>query len=268
MTQKTYAITGCSNGIGRALADLLRQEGHSVIGLDIAQPSAALDHFISLDLSDPHSINNAANELKQLRGGQLHGLCNSAGLPPREGLEQKILEVNFQGTVALTNDCLSVFVEGASVVNLASRAGQFWQNNLDQVKRFQTSCAQDAIADFIDRENIDPVRAYDLSKEAIITWTIANSEILANRGLRINSISPGAVQTDIIDDFEAAFGERMIKNVARAGRAGQAEEIAHLAAYLLSARSSWIKGSDIGIDGGMLAFNLTDKLDLGQFIAN
>ena len=79
---------------------------------------------------------------------------------------------------------------------------------------------------------------------------------------RINAISPGAVATGILDDFARAFGEVMARNVARAGRAGTPEEIARIAAFLLSPDSHWIKGSDITVDGGMAGFNLSDRLNL------
>ncbi|MEX0281832.1 MAG: SDR family oxidoreductase, partial [Arenibacterium sp.] len=112
----------------------------------------------------------------------------------------------------------------------------------------------------------DPVRAYDLSKEAVILWTMASSEAYLNRNQRINSISPGAVDTGILQDFETAFGQRMTQNVARAGRTGTPEEIAQLAAFLLSPQSSWIKGIDVSIDGGMSAFNLSDALALSDLL--
>ena len=59
-----------------------------------------------------------------------------------------------------------------------------------------------------------------------------------------------------------AFGDRMARNVERAGRPGTAEEIAAIAAFVLSEESHWLKGADIAIDGGMGAFNASDALGL------
>ena len=95
---------------------------------------------------------------------------------------------------------------------------------------------------------------------------MASSEAYLNRNQRVNSVSPGAVETGILQDFESAFGARMTQNVARAGRAGTPEEIAHLAAFLLSPQSSWIKGVDVSIDGGMSAFNTSDALELSDLV--
>lgn len=258
MTMKTYAVTGVASGIGRALAGLLKEAGHSVIGLDIVKPGDAMDQFIELDLSDAASIQEAVNRVPE----GIDGLCNSAGLPPREGLETKILTVNFLGTRSLTDQLQAKLKKGASVVNLASRAGHGWRDSIDQVKRLAALDLSAYIDGFVRAEKIDPVRAYDLSKEAMLLWTMASSEVYLNRQQRMNTISPGAVSTAIMQDFENAFGERMTRNVKRAGRAGSPSEIAHVAAFLLSPESEWIKGSDISIDGGMSAFNTSDQLDL------
>ena len=259
MSIKTYVVTGAASGIGAALAGVLKAADHRVIGLDIADDPGNLDQFIKVDLDDPASIRDALAAIDE----PVAGLCNSAGLPPRSGLEAKILSVNFYGTRAFTDGVKNRMSQGGAVVNLASRAGHRWPDNVDQVKRLAASTDPTA---FVEQEKIDPVRAYDLSKEAVILWTMASSEAYSNQGLRINSISPGAVDTAIMADFETAFGARMSKNVARAGRAGTAREIAELAAFLLSPKSGWIKGTDISIDGGMSAFNGSDAMGLDALL--
>ena len=96
----------------------------------------------------------------------------------------------------------------------------------------------------------------------MILWTVAETEPMLQRGLRINSLSPGGISTGILGDFQRAFGDAMARNIVRAGRAGKPEEVAEVAAFLLSPASHWIKGADIAIDGGMGAFNMTDALGL------
>ena len=78
----------------------------------------------------------------------------------------------------------------------------------------------------------------------------------------MNSVSPAVVSTGILDDIEAAFGDRMARNVARVGRSGHPEEIAEVILYLLSAESGWTKGQDITIDGGMSALGTSGQLEL------
>ncbi|MDJ0639864.1 MAG: SDR family oxidoreductase [Paracoccaceae bacterium] len=150
---------------------------------------------------------------------------------------------------------------GAAIVNVASRAGAAWRENLDEVKALM-ACQPDDLKGFIAERGIDNVRAYNLSKEAVIALTVAETEGMVARGFRMNSVSPAAVSTGILDDFTAAFGERVAKNIARAGRPGSPEEIADVILFLLSPESAWIKGQDIVIDGGMGAMGMSDALGL------
>ena len=258
MTISTYAVTGVASGIGAELARILKAQNHRVIGFDIHDAFENVDLFIKLDLNNSESIAYAAASIKE----PLDGLCNNAGLPPRDGLETAILQVNFLGTRAFTHAMIPHLQSGGSIVNMASRAGHGWRDGADQVKRLSALTSYDQIADFIVAEGIDATRCYNLTKEAMILWTVAETEAMANRGLRINSLSPGGISTGILGDFQKAFGAQMAKNVARAGRPGDPTEIAEIAAFLLSSASNWIKGTDIAIDGGMGAFNQSDAMDL------
>jgi len=121
---------------------------------------------------------------------------------------------------------------------------------------------QSQLPEFISQRKIDPTRAYNLSKEALIVMTMADTERLLARGMRINSVSPAAVSTGILDDFYSAFGDRVVKNVARAGRPGEPDEVADVIVFLASEQSRWIKGQDIVIDGGMSAMALSDAMQL------
>jgi NAD(P)-dependent dehydrogenase (short-subunit alcohol dehydrogenase family) len=258
MTSSTYAVTGVASGIGAELARILKAQNHRVIGFDIQETHENVDRFVMLDLNDTASIDQATASIDE----PLDGLCNNAGLPPRAGLEEAILQVNFLGTRAFTHAIVPHLQTGASIVNMASRAGHGWRNGVDQVKRLAALTHKNEITDFIASENIDATRCYNLNKEAIILWTVAETEAMVNRGVRINSLSPGGISTGILGDFQKAFGAQMAKNVARAGRPGDPTEIAEIAAFLLSPASNWIKGADIAIDGGMGAFNQSDAMDL------
>lgn len=257
---KTYAVTGVASGIGAELARILKTRGHTVVGFDIQQPTDNVDHYIPLDLMDPASIAQATGAL-DLR---LDGLCNNAGVPPRDGLEEVILQVNFLGQRQFTLGLLDKFNSDASIVNMASRAGHGWREGIAQVKRLAAVSDKSQLVAFVDSEQLTPTRAYNLTKEAMILWTMAETEAMVGRGLRINSLSPGGIATGILDDFRRVFGEKMARNVERAGRPGKAVEVAEVAAFVLSPESHWLKGEDIAIDGGMGAFNLTDRLELGS----
>ncbi len=251
------ALTGGATGIGAEVARKMTAQGHQVTAFDISEPAEGVATWIKTDLSDPASIAGAI----AAADGPFDVLINNAGLPPRAGLERLILSVNFFGFRAFLNGMLDHLSDGAAIVNVASRAGAAWRDNLDEVKALM-ACSPDALDAFIEARGIDHIRAYDLSKEAVIVLTLAETETMIGRGFRMNAVSPAAVSTGILEDFKAAFGDRAAKNIARAGRPGKPEEIADVIVYLASQDSAWIKGQDIVIDGGMGAMGMTDALGL------
>jgi len=257
MTPRHVVVTGVASGIGAVLAEQLLAAGCRVTAFDVAPPANAAFACHRLDLADLAAIGPALAACE----GPIDGLCNNAGISPRPGREAAILTVNFFAQRALTRALLPRLAPGASVVNMASRAGARWRENLEQVKRLFALDPRD-VAAFVRDERIDAVRAYNLSKEAVIAWTLAESEAMTARGMRINAVCPGAVATGLLDDFAAAFGEAMARNVARAGRPGRPEEIAAIAAFLLDPRSEWLRGAEISPDGGMGAFATSDALGL------
>jgi len=251
------AITGAATGIGAEVTALLKATGAEVTAFDIIQPTANVDHWIQTDLSDTASISDSISQSE----GSFDALINNAGLPPRDGQEEKILRVNYSGLKTFLNAMLEHLQPEASIVNTASRAGANWRDNLAQVKAFMALDESDLPA-FIKDQNIDPVRAYNLSKEAVIVMTMAETENMIARNFRMNSVSPAAVSTGILPDFAKAFGDKMTKNVALSGRPGLPEEIAKVIVFLASGDSAWIKGQDIVIDGGMSAVIVTDLMEL------
>jgi len=252
-----YAVTGVASGIGAALAARLLAGGCRVTGFDVRPSTDAAFPCHVVDLGDLDAIAPAL----AAAAGPFDGLCNNAGVSPRPGQEIGILKINYFAQRAVTRALLTRLAPGASIVNMASRAGARWRENVAQVQRLAALDPRD-LADFVRDERIDAVRAYNLSKEALIAWTVGESEAMTARGLRINAVCPGAVATGLLTDFAAAFGEAMARNVARAGRPGQPEEIAAIADFLLSSDSSWLRGAEIAPDGGMGAFAASDALGL------
>lgn len=250
------ALTGGATGIGAEVAAKLKARSDHVTAFDIHEPPMA-DTWIKTDLSDPASIKAALAQAD----GPFDALINNAGLPPREGLAARVLQVNFFGLRSFMDGMLDKLSEGASIVNTASRAGAMWRDNLDQVKALM-ALDLDELPAFLEQHNIDATRAYNLSKEAVIVLTMAGTQDMLARGFRMNSVSPAAVSTGILGDFKAAFGDKVAQNIARVGRPGNADEIADVIVFLASPESGWIKGQDLVIDGGMSALATRDALDL------
>ncbi len=253
------AISGGANGIGAAAAKKLKSQGAWVACFDRQEPSGDCDQWIDVDLSDPEAIAGAAGRVED----GLDAVINSAGLPPRAGLQETVLAVNYFGLVALTRALEPKLSNQAAIVNMASRAGARWRDNLSQVKALMRLANAGELPSFVAAHRIDPVRAYDLSKEAVIVWTMAQAERLLGQGVRANTVSPAAVSTGILDDFIAAFGDRARTAIARTGRPGTADEIAEVICFLAGPQSAWIKGADIAVDGGVGALANSDLHKLG-----
>jgi NAD(P)-dependent dehydrogenase (short-subunit alcohol dehydrogenase family) len=175
-----FALTGAATGIGAEVARKAKEQGHEVIAFDITKPSVLIDQFVQLDLSDPGAIADAVNATQ----GTFDALINNAGLPPREGLGRKVLEVNYLGLRDMTQAMLPRLNAGGAIVHTASRAGAFWRDNLAQVKALRT-CSWGDVDAFIQSHNIDDTRAYNLSKEAVIVETIATTEACLVQSFRV-----------------------------------------------------------------------------------
>jgi len=251
------AITGASKGIGLEVANKLKSQGYTLTAFDIIEPKFEVDKFIKLDFSDPKAIQNTLFSIND----KYDALINNAGIPPKEGQEEKILMVNFIGLKLFYEGMLKNLKKDASIVNTSSRAGSMWNENLDQIRRLIKLKVKD-LKQFINDQNINPVRAYNLSKEALIVLTISQTKELLSKNLRMNSVCPAAVSTDIHQDFMNAFGNKVEENIAKVGRPASPKEIADLIIYLISPQSFWIKGQNITIDGGMSSIIMSETLSI------
>lgn len=251
------AITGAATGIGAEVVKLLKAEGHQITAFDIAEP-ANVDRWVAVDLSDMNAIESATASVD----GPFDVLINNAGLPPRMGNQVKLLAVNVFGLRAMTRAMLPKLADNARIVNTASRAGLMWQENIDELKALLALDGPDELPDFVAKRGIDPTRAYNLSKEAVIAYTKGITRTLLPRGIRANSVSPAPVATGILDDFMAALGDRAAAALALPGRAATPEEVARVIVFMASGASNWVKGHDILVDGGVSAMLTAQQLGI------
>ena len=247
MTTLRYLACGGASGIGKYTCEQLLNAGHEVVLLDVIAPDFAVTQFIPIDLSDATQTDAALTQLE----GEFDGLLNISGVPPREGLTHKIIAINWVGLHYVTQKVLPHIKDHGVIVNLASKAGQFWQDNMAQVKSLLEIQHWDQVADWCEAQELQHVRAYNLSKEVLIVWTKLLAAQLLERHIRVISVSPAAVQTGILDDFAKAFGDKMTANLKTVGRAGKIEEIARVMLFAADPENSWVNGVDIQVDGGM-----------------
>ncbi|MBE2243144.1 MAG: coniferyl-alcohol dehydrogenase [Burkholderiaceae bacterium] len=242
---KTIVVTGASSGIGAATAALLATMGAEVIAVDIVPPARAVGRFVQADLSRRDTIDALVTALPT----GVNGLANIAGLPPTHPPEA-VLRVNLVGLKYLTRQLVPKMADGAAIVNLASLAGLGWADAKPAIKA-SADLDFDAVPAFCAAHGIEGGRSYFFSKEALIVWTMQNRWTWRERGIRMNAVSPGPVETPILPDFLRTLGARAEEDMRTMDRAGKPADIAPVVAFLLADGSAWIRGTNIPVDGGM-----------------
>jgi len=255
---KTILVTGVASGIGARTAELMGQLGAEVIGVDIRPPAQPLGAFIAADLGSPAAIAELVARLPP----RIDALCNVAGVSGAPGVAAT-LAINFYGLRALTEALAARIREGGSVVNVASIAGFGWRANLTRARAMvDAEGFPDTTALAVQHQAGDEI-GYPLSKELLLLWTFraAHQPLFKARGIRVNAVSPGPVETPILTQFRAVLGDaRVDSDIARVGRAGTAGDVAPAIAFLCSDGARWINGVNLPVDGGLDASVSADAL--------
>ena len=237
---KTAVVTGGSSGIGLAAAQRLAAEGAHVFitGRREHKLQAAVE-VIGTATAVPGDIANSADldrlyDAVRTRGKGLDVLFANAGAAgfatlaeTTEEHVERILRVNVQGTLFTVQKALPLLNEGASIiVNSSVRAD-------DGVEGFGT---------------------YAASKAALRSYTRTWANELKDRGIRVNAISPGTIDTPALSGMVPAEELDQVRNEFAAkvpiGRMGSAEEVAAAVAFLASDQSTFVLGANLYVDGG------------------
>jgi len=232
---KVAIVTGGSGGIGAAIVSRFVREGASVTIVDTSEPSNRADAgtpWIEADIANPDVYGLIVRECLD-RYGKLDVLVNNAGIQIREPfLEAKveswnrIFAVNLKAPYFLAQRAALAMEKGGTIINIAS-------------VHDETPHRHNSI--------------YCLTKAAMRMLTKSLALELAERGIRVNSISPGAIATninrDVLSDEDSR--RRLMAQIPLA-RIGVPEDIAGAAVFLASAESSYVTGATLYIDGGLL----------------
>lgn len=150
--------------------------------------------------------------------------------------------------------------EGAAIINVASMAAMRFRNDIERTRaalRLPVEIAPAELAAIIGQQGIGALDSYAFSKQLLVLWSKQLQCALADREIRVNSVSPGPVDTPILSTFVAAFGDKAASDLAVTGRAASADEIAAVLEFLVSPEASWVRGADLPVDGGLEAAMLT-----------
>ncbi|MHC2569430.1 coniferyl-alcohol dehydrogenase [Rhizobium leguminosarum] len=244
---KTILVTGVASGIGARTAELAGQMGAEVIGVDVREPASGSAAFIKGDLSTASGVADIVAQLPV----RLDALANVAGLSGSTGVVST-LAVNFYGLRALSEAVAPRLREGGAIVNVASIAGYGWRANLERAKSLAGIDGFPEVAAVVAEHGLKDEQGYPLSKELLLLWTMRAAN--QPRGIRVNAVSPGPVETPILKQFRAVLGDaRVDSDITRVGRAGTSADIAPAVLFLCSDGARWINGANIAVDGGLEA---------------
>ena len=201
-------LTGAASGIGNATAGLLLNKGYRVISLDINEPQAAVQKHYPCDLSDPNAIDDVVAQID----GPIASLMNVAGVPGTVGPELT-MRVNTFGLRHLTEALWDRIADGGTVVNVASIAGNNWRKRRELISDlFRTSDFESAVQWWYEHGNDIGTDAYTFSKEAVVVYTMMMAGRGVSRGIRVNDVGPGPVDTPILPDFTEQTGEALMQH--------------------------------------------------------
>ena len=246
---KTALVTGASRGIGRATALALAAAGAHVMvhygksALDAAMVVGSIRSDggrvdeIAADLATPDGANILADKVRTIVGDRLDVLVANAGVTKSATLAEytsgdfdTLFATNVRAPFFLIQELLPVLGEGSSVVVISSLGARSVVGKPD-----------------LDKPSI---LAYAATKGAIETLVRNWAALLGPRGVRVNAVAPGVIETDASHFTKTEAGRDVTLEMQALKRIGKPEDVADVVVFLASDKARWITGASIPVDGG------------------
>jgi 3-oxoacyl-[acyl-carrier protein] reductase len=249
LQNKTALVTGASRGIGRATALALAgaganvlvhygrsvQEAESVVAAIRSQGGRA--DAVSADLGTPDGALLLAKQVRALSGERLDILVLNAGISKAARIADYTVEdfdnlfsTNVRGPFFLVQQLLPVLGDGSSIIVISSLGARL----------------------VVGKPGLEnpSILAYAATKGALETLVKNWAAILGPRGIRVNALAPGIIDTDMSNFTKTEAGREVALGMQALKRIGKPEDIADVAAFLASDGARWITGASIPVDGG------------------
>jgi NAD(P)-dependent dehydrogenase (short-subunit alcohol dehydrogenase family) len=242
LANKTALVTGASRGMGRATALELAAAGARVIvhyGRNADEAKAVVDQIraaggradaVAADLAAPDGAHLLAAQVRNLTGNRLDILVSNAGISNATPFETMTVEdfdslfaVNVRAPYFLVQQLLPILGDGSAVVFLSSLGA---------------------------RAAVGTLSAYASTKGAINTLVKYFAAALGPRGIRVNAVAPGVIDTDMSNFTKTEAGRTTVTGMQALKRIGQPGDVASAIAFLVSDEARWITGDIVAVDGG------------------
>ena len=238
LKNKIALVTGGGRGIGKAIVHQYSKEGATVIIADFDENSgketadSVGGYFVNVDISDEESVTSLFEYVKT-KFSRLDILVNNAGILQDSTLKKlkpdqfdEVIDVNLRGTYLCGKTAADIMVEqkGGVILNAASvvaHNGNFGQTN------------------------------YVASKTGVIGMTKVWARELGKDGIRVNAIAPGFIKTDMTSKMPESIIQMMVEKVPLK-RWGKPEDVANVYTFLASEEASYITGTVLNVDGGVV----------------
>lgn len=231
MTQQIAVVTGANGRVGQETTKRLTAMGYRVVGLDVGAEGVSGGDYRRCDITDLDQITKAVADISE-NIGLISVLINNAGVWHGKTFYEitpadydLTYGVNIRGAFFLIQEVTKRLIAagtGGAVVSVASVVGVVGSGVTD----------------------------YGGSKAAVINLTKSLCKVLGPQGIRINAVSPGAINTAMGAKVPAAVREKLIDNTGLR-RAAEPEEIAAAIAYLVGPESAYVNGAILDVNGGM-----------------
>jgi len=239
MTTKKVLITGASRGLGLAISRKLSSQYQLILHASSKDSFTSIppnSHILCADLSDPGQVADFCKQLKKEHGDTLYGVINNAGVTfdnslifqPEKAIDAMI-NVNLRTPIMICKTAMKIFglsKEGV-IINVSSVVGE--TGNAFQAVYAATKAGLVALSKSLAQE------AAALNEE---------------HNIRVLSISPGFIETDMTDKLPEKEKEKYLKMIP-SKRFGKAEDVAEMISFLLSGQSAYVNGTNIHINGGL-----------------
>jgi NAD(P)-dependent dehydrogenase (short-subunit alcohol dehydrogenase family) len=242
LSGKTALVTGASRGIGRATALALGQAGAQVLVHYSASPKEAEEvvseirktgaraDAVQADLSAADGVHTLATKVRGIVGGRLDILVANAGVAKSATIEETTVEdfdrlfaVNVRAPFFLVQQLLPILGDGSSVILLSSLAAH---------------------------ASVGTLAAYAATKGAVDTLVKHFALAFGARGIRVNAVAPGVINTDMSSFARSEVGRDSTLGMQALQRIGEPDDVAQVIAFLASDAARWITGDSVRVDGG------------------
>jgi 3-oxoacyl-[acyl-carrier protein] reductase len=249
LRNKTALVTGASRGIGRATASALAEAGAHVLVhygrsvqdaeslvADIRSKEGRAD-AVRADLGTPEGATLLAKEVRSIVGERLDVVVSNAGVSKSATIRDHTVEdfdnlfaTNVRSPFFLVQQLLPVLGEGSNIIVISSIGAHA----------------------VVGKPGLDnpSILAYASTKGALETLVRNWAAILGPRGIRVNAVAPGVIDTDMSNFTKTEAGREVTLGMQALKRIGQPEDVADVVAFLASDAARWITGASIPVDGG------------------